>query len=193
VNEPAFDPSSHRFGEASWWSRRGFVKLSFATSGAIIAASFLVSRTKSYRIALLGTDPYAMKVLTSLRQIQNTEIVTLSRSHVRPDLIVVTVLDLSDSTLMNVAAKSESSVLIVTPVCQTIAGLDEIKSNRLQCGRFVGAGAQRRLVPELISLSETIRNGGYQSTRLPIADRVEPALHPQRVFSGWGVWIDPLA
>ena len=120
MSESAFDPSSQRFGEASWWSRRDFVKLSFATSGAIIAASFVGSKPKSYLVAGVGTDPYTGNVLDSIRQIPNVEIVSRLESHTRPDLIVIGASDLSDIRLLGLAANSPSSVLIVSHVCQPI-------------------------------------------------------------------------
>lgn len=193
VNEPAFDPPLHRFGEASWWSRRDFVKLSFATGGAIIAASFVGSKPKSYRVAGVGTDPYTGKVLDSIRQIQNVEIIGRLENHTRPDLIVVGASDLSDSRLRDLAANYPVNVLIVNHVCQPIPGLAEVAPARLRKGRIVHAGGQRRLLPALVSLPELIRDRYCESSRSPVSPRTEPARNKQRVFSGWAVWIDPVA
>jgi hypothetical protein len=193
VSESAFDPSPQRFAEASWWSRRDFVKLSFATSGAIIAASFVGSKPKSYRVAGVGTDPYTDNVLDSIRQIQNVEIVSRLENHTRPNLIVMGASDLSDSRLLDLAANYPSSVLIVSHVCQPIPALAEVAPARLRKGRIVHAGAQRRLLPGLVSLPELIRDRYCESNRLPVSARTEPARNKQRVFSGWAVWIDPVA
>jgi hypothetical protein len=193
VNEPAFDPSSQRVGEASRWSRRDFVKLSFAASGAIVATSFVGSSPKSYRVAAVGADPYAGKVLDSIRRIRNTEIVNLAEKYAQPDLIVIGVSDLSDTRLADLAANSASSVLIVSHVCQPIRSLAELAPARLRKGRFVHASGQRRLVPELISLSEMVQDRFCAANRLPISAQTEPARNKQRIFSGWALWIDPAA
>jgi hypothetical protein len=132
-------------------------------------------------------------VLDSIRQIQNTEIVTLAEKHVRPDLIVIGVSDLSDAKLADLAANSASSVLIVSHVCQPIPSLAELAPARLRKGRFVHASAQRRLVPELISLSEMVQDRFCAANRLPISAQTEPARNKQRIFSGWALWIDPAA
>jgi hypothetical protein len=193
VNEPAFDPSSQRFGEAISWSRRDFVKLSFATTGAIIAASFVGSKPKSYRVAGIGTDPYTGKVLDSIRQIPNVEILSRLENHTRPDLIVMGASDLSDIRLLDLAANYPSSVLIVSHVCQSIPALAEVTPARLRKGRIAHAGGQRRLLPGLVSLPELIRDRYCESNRLPVSTRTEPARNQQRLFSGWAVWIDPVA
>jgi hypothetical protein len=193
VNEPAFDPSSQRVGEPSRWSRRDFVKLSFAASGAIIAASFVGSKPKSYRVAAVGADPYTGKVLDSIRQIQNVAIVSPSQNHTRPDLIVIGASDLSDTKLADLAANSASSVLIVCHVCQPIPSLAELAPARLRKGRFVHASGPRRLVPELISLSEMVQDRFCAANRLPISAQTEYARNQQRIFSGWALWIDPAA
>jgi hypothetical protein len=193
VSGLAFDPSPQRFGEASWWSRRDFAKLSFAASGAIIAASFVGSRPTSYRVAGVGTDPYTGKVLDSIRQIQNVEIVSRLENHTRPNLIVMGASDLSDARLLDLAANYPSSVLIVSHVCQPIAGLAELPLPRLRKGRIVHIGGQRHLVPELIPLSELIQDRFCESNRLPVSAQTEPARNNRRIFSGWGVWIDPMA
>jgi hypothetical protein len=193
VSGPAFDPPSQSFGETSSWSRRDFLQLSFAVSGAIIAASLVGSGPTSYRVAALGKDPYTGTVLDSIRRIQNTEIVNLSDNHQPSDLIVIAASDLSDARLVKVAMNSAASVLIVTPVCRSIDDLAELKAARLRKGRFVRISTQQRLVPELISLPEMITDRLCESNRMPIAQRTEPARHQQRVLSGWAVWIDPVA
>ena len=193
MNEPAFDPPSQRFEEASWWSRRDFVKLSFAASGAIIAASFVGSKPESYRVAGIGTDPYASKVLDSIRQIQNVEIVSRLENHTPPDLIVIGASDLSDTGLLDLAASHPSSVLIVSHVCQPILVLPEVALARLRKGRIVHTDGQRRLLPSLVSLPELIRDRYGESNRLPVSAQTEPARNTQRIFSGWAVWIDPVA
>jgi hypothetical protein len=193
VNGPAFDPASHSFGETSWWSRRDFVKLSFAASGAIIAASLVGTRPKSYRVAALGADPYTDKVLDSIRRTQNTEIVSLSEKHARPDLIVIGAADLADSGMVGAATNARSSVLIVSHVCQPIAGLPEMTPTRLRKGHLIKAGGQKHLVPELISLTEMIQDRFCEANRRSIPRRTEAARPQVRAFSGWAVWIDPLA
>jgi hypothetical protein len=193
VNEPAFDPPSQRFGEASWWSRRDFVKLSFAASGAIIAASFVGSKAKSYRAAGIGTDPYASKVLDSIRQIQNVEIVSRWQNDTPPDLMVIGAPDLADTDLFDLAANYPASVLIVSHICQPIPGLPEVAPVRLRKGRIVHTGSQRRLLPSLVSLSELIRDRYCESNGLPVSAQTEPARNTQRIFSGWAIWIDPVA
>ena len=193
MNGPAFDPSSRRFGEASWWSRRDFVKLSFAASSAIIAASFVGSKPKSYRVAALGTDPNTGKVLNSIRRIQNTEIVSLSDKHSRPDLLVIGAADLADARLADMATNSATSVLIVSHVCQAITGLSELAPARLRKGRFVRTAGEKHLAPELISLPEMIQDALRASDCPAVCLQTKPARQQLRVFSGWAVWIDPLA
>jgi len=193
VNGPAFDPSSQRFGKASWWSRRDFVKLSFAAGGAIIAASFVGSKPKSYRVAALGTDPCTGKVLNSIRRIQNTEIVSLSDKHTRPDLMVIGAADLAEARVGDIATNSATSVLIVSHVCQAITGLSELAPARLRKGRFVCTAGEKCLVPELISLPEMIQDALCVSNRPAVRVQTKPARQQLRVFSGWAVWIDPLA
>lgn len=193
VSGLAFDPPSQSFGETSSWSRRDFLQLSFAVSGAIIAASSVGSRPKSYRVAALGTDPYTGTVLGSIRRIQNTEIVSLSANHSRPDLIVIGAADLSDARLAAIAATSGSSVLIVSHVCQPIVGLPELAPARLRKGRLVHTGGQKRLIPELIPLAEMIQDRLCESDYRRVVAETASFRHKMRVFSGWAVWIDPLA
>ena len=193
MNGSAFDRSSPGFGETGWWSRRDFVKLSFAASGAIIAASLVGSRPKSYLVAALGGDPYTGKVLDSIRRIQNVEIVNPSDNHTRPDLILIGASDLTDAGMVDVATNCASSVLIVSHVCQPIDGLAELAPARLRKGRVVHAGGRRCLTPELVHLSETIQERFCAANRLPIPGLTDPARNKQRISSGWAVWIDPVA
>jgi hypothetical protein len=192
VNGPAFDPSSKRIGEASWWSRRDFLKLSFATSGAIVAASLVGSTPKRYRVAALGRDAYTGKVLDSIRRIKNTEIVSLSAPRIRPDLLVIGTADLAEARVLNDAANNTTSVLIVSHVCQPIAGLPELAPERLRKGRIVHAAGQKRLVPELISLPEMIQDALCVSSGSLLPMKTDPVRQRRRVFSGWAVWIEPL-
>ena len=188
----AFDPSSRDSTEKNW-SRRDFVKLSFAAGSAIVAASLLGTGPKNYRVAALGTDPCTGTVLGSIRRIQSTEIVSLSEMHTKPDLIVIGAADLSDARLAALAANSTSSVLIVSHVCQPIAALAELAPARLRKGRLVHTGGQKRLVPELISLPEMIRDRLCECDHRSVFGQTEPVRHKMRVFSGWAIWIDPLA
>jgi hypothetical protein len=96
VEEPVFDPPAHRTGKASWWSRRDFIKLSFAASSAVVGASLVGSGPKSYRVSAVSSDPDTNKVLDFIRQIQNVEIVGWSENYLRPDLILIGVSDLSN-------------------------------------------------------------------------------------------------
>jgi hypothetical protein len=132
-------------------------------------------------------------VLGSIRRIQSTEIVSLSANHSKPDLIVIGAADLSDARLAALAANSQSSVLIVSHVCQPIAGLPELAPARLRKGRLVNTGGQKRLVPELIPLAEMIQDRLCESQYRPVLAQTESLRHKMRVFSGWAVWIDPLA
>jgi hypothetical protein len=193
VSGPAFDPLSQSSSERSWWSRRDFVKLSFAASGAIIAASFVGSKPTSYRVAAAGRDSYVGKMLDSIRQIKNAEIVSLTDNRARPDLIVIGASDLSDGGLLDLAANYRASVLIVSHVCQPVAGLAEVAPARLRKGRIVHTGGRRHLLPELISLPELIRDRFCESNRLPVSAQTGPTRNKRRMFSGWAVWIDPVA
>jgi hypothetical protein len=114
-------------------------------------------------------------------------------NHTRPDLIVMGASDLSDIRLLDLAANYPSSVLIVSHVCQSIPALAEVTPARLRKGRIAHAGGQRRLLPGLVSLPELIRDRYCESNRLPVSTRTEPARNQQRLFSGWAVWIDPVA
>lgn len=101
--------------------------------------------------------------------------------------------DLSDTRLLNVALNSNSSVLIVSPVRHVVEGLGELKHSRLQKGRFVRCDVEKRLVPELIALPEVIQDRFCKMNSLTFSAPTAPGPHRQRVFSGWAVWIDPLA
>jgi hypothetical protein len=194
VNGLAFDPSSRNSTDKNW-SRRDFVKLSFAAGSAIVAASLVGVGTepKNYRVAALGTDPCTGTVLDSIRRIQSTEIVSLSERHTKPDLIVIGAADLSDARLAALAANSKSSVLIVSHVCQPIAALAELAPARLRKGRLVHAGGRKGLVPELIPLAEMIQDRLCESDYRPVLAETTSVRHKMRVFSGWAIWIDPLA
>ena len=113
--------------------------------------------------------------------------------HTKPDLIVIGAADLSDARLAALAANSTSSVLIVSHVCQPIAALAELAPARLRKGRLVHTGGQKRLVPELISLPEMIRDRLCECDHRSVFGQTEPVRHKMRVFSGWAIWIDPLA
>jgi hypothetical protein len=191
VSGPESDPRQSLDGKGP--SRRDFVKLSLAASCGLIAAAWVGSKPQTYRIAVLGADSYGHKILEPLLRKQKTGIVSLSENHEQSDLIVIAASDLSDTRLVNVAMSSASSVLIVTPVCHSIDSLAEIKAARLRKGRFVHIGAEKRLVPELISLCEIVKDQLCESNWMLNAERTEPARHQQRVLSGWAVWIDPLA
>jgi hypothetical protein len=193
VSGLGFDPVSQSSCERSWWSRRDFVKLSFATSAAIIAGSFVGFRPQSYRVAAAGSDPYIGKMLDSIRQLKNAGIVSLSDNRGRPDLIVIGASDLSDARQRELAASCPAGVLIVSHVCQPIAGLAELGPGRLRKGRIVHTGGQRHLLPELISLPELIQDRFCELNRLPISAQTEPARNKRRIFSGWAIWIDPAA
>ena len=173
------------------WSRRDFVKLSLAATGAIIASPLIGSEPQRYRVAVLGKDSYSRKVADSLLRTPSAEIVRLSENHEQSDLIVLAASDLSDTRLLDVALNSSPSVLIVSPVCHPFEGLRDLAPTRLKKGRFLRAGAQKRLVPELIALPEMIQDRFCKMNVLPLSARRGP--HNQRVFSGWAVWIDPLA
>lgn len=61
------------------WSRREFVKLSFAASLGVMGISRFRFQTQlmPYRIAFLGTDDYGCKVLGSILRIPNVQIAAL--------------------------------------------------------------------------------------------------------------------
>jgi|GEM_PF-4271192 hypothetical protein len=158
-----------------------------------MAASWVGSRTIRYRVAAFGADPHARRVLDSIRRITNTEIVSLSVNQARPDLIVIGASDLSDATLTDLSVNSGSSVLIVSHVCQPIDTFLELAPARLRKGRFVQIGGERRLMPELVSLSEMIQERFCECTPRPAFAEAEPRRHKVRVFSDWAVWIDSLA
>ncbi len=185
--------NSSRSVDRQTWSRRDFVKLSLAATGAIVAAPLIGAEPQRYRVAVLGKDLYSRKVVDSLLRSPSAEIVSLSENHEQSDLIVIAASDLSDTRLLDVALNSNSSVLIVSPVRQVVEGLRDLTPTRLQKGRFIRPGAEKRLVPELIALPEMIQNRFCKMNGLPPSTQRGSGSHNQRVFSGWAVWIDPLA
>jgi hypothetical protein len=158
-----------------------------------MATPLIGSEPQKYRVAVLGKNSYSHTVVHSLRQSPSAEIVGLSRNHEQADLIVIAASDLSDARLLDVALNSNSSVLIVSPICQAFEGLGDLKPARLQKGRFVRAGTEKRLVPEMIALPEMIQDRFCRINGLPLSAQTGSGPHKQRVFSGWAVWIDPLA
>jgi hypothetical protein len=191
VSGPAFD-SSQRLDRQTW-SRRDFVKLSLAATGAIIARPLIGVEPQKYRVAVLGENSYSHTVVDSLRQSPSAEILDLSRNHEKSDLIVIAASDLSEGRLLDIALNSNSSVLIVSPIRHPVEGLGELTPARLQKGRFVDAGAEKRLIPEMIALPEMIQDRFCKMNGLPLSAQTGSWLHKQRVFSGWALWIDPLA
>jgi hypothetical protein len=175
------------------WSRRDFVKLSLAATGAIMATPLIGSEPQRYRVAVLGENSYSHTVVDSLRQSLSAEIVGLSENHEQSDLIVIAASDLSDARLLDIALNSHSSVLIVSPIRHPVEGLRELKPARLQKGRFVRAGTEKRVIPEMIALPEMIRDRFCRINGLPLSVQTGSGPHQQRVFRGWAVWIDPLA
>jgi hypothetical protein len=175
------------------WSRRDFVKLSLAATGAIMATPLIGSEPQRYRVAVLGENSYSHTVVDSLRQSLSAEIVGLSENHEQSDLIVIAASDLSDARLVDIALNSHSSVLIVSPIRHPVEGLEELKPARLQKGRFVRAGTEKRVIPEMIALPEMIRDRFCRINGLPLSVQTGSGPHQQRVFRGWAVWIDPLA
>jgi hypothetical protein len=143
-------------------------------------------------MAALGTDPYANQVLDAIRKIGNSEIVSLSDNDEQPDLIVSGLSDLSDPRLSALVANNTSSVLIASQVCQPMDQFLQLAPARLRKGRFVQISGQRRLVPELISLSEIIQERFGESHKWSGIVQTESRPHKVRVFSGWAAWIDPL-
>ena len=195
--------NSSRSVDRQTWSRRDFVRLSLAATGAIIASPLIGSEPQRYRVAVLGKDSYSRKVADSLLRSPSAEIVRLSENHEQSDLIVIAASDLSDTRLLDVALNSNSSVLIVSPVRHVVEGLGKLKLSRLQKGRFVRGDVEKRLIPELIALPEVIQDrfcksaaaslGRDRMNGLTLSAPTAPGPHRQRVFSGWAVWIDPLA
>jgi hypothetical protein len=141
----------------------------------------------------LGKDSYSRNVVDSLLRSPSAEIVSLSENHEQADLMVMAASDLSDTRLLDVALNSNSSVLIVSPVRHVVEGLGELKASRLQKGCFVRGDVEKRLVPEMIALPEMIQERFCKMNGLTLSAPTGPGPHRQRVFSGWAVWIDPLA
>lgn len=191
MSGPGFNSS--RSVDRQTWSRRDFVRLSLAATGAIIASPLIGSEPQRYRVAVLGKDSYSRKVADSLLRSPSAEIVRFSENHEQSDLIVLAASDLSDTRLLDVALNSSSSVLIVSPVCHPFEGLRDLTPTRLKKGRFLRASAEKRLVPELIALPEMIQDRFCKMNVLPLSAQRGSGPHNQRVFSGWAVWIDPLA
>jgi hypothetical protein len=158
-----------------------------------MATPLIGSEPQRYSVAVLGENSYSHTVVDSLWQSPSAEIVRLSRNHEQSDLIAIAASDLSDARLLDIALNGSSSVLIVTPIRHPIEGLAELKPARLQKGRFVRTGTDKRLIPETIALPEMIQDRFCRINGLPLSAQTGPGPHRQRVFSGWAVWIDPLA
>jgi hypothetical protein len=151
------------------------------------------SQPQRYRVAVLGKNSYSRTVVDSLLRSPSAEIVRFSDDHEKSDLIVIAASDLSDARLLDIALNSSSSVVIVSHVCHPFEGLGELKPARLQKGRIVGAGAEKRAIPELIPLPEMIEDRFCKMNGLALSPQKGSGTHRQRLFSGWAVWIDPLA
>jgi hypothetical protein len=176
---------------ASDWSRREFVQLIFAVGLGSIGThwSLIKPDPRRCRIALFGSNLYGRKILQSILDVPNMELVglwdkdegSLADAAVyvkrltkcapqtyldRNDLLKQQGIDLivvaaqeRDFYEKVMAMSGQSHLMVVQPVCQALDAPGRLECSRIRRGRLVRFGAGKHLVPELVALSDFIEEG----------------------------------
>jgi hypothetical protein len=153
----------------------------------MIGVPWIRASAPRYRIRLLGSDSYGRRVLNSIQRTPNVEIVSLPGG-AQVDLTVLAVPDPLDLPQTARALSDGSHLVIVQPVCRPVLTFADLPSAQLRKGRFVQFGSEKRLIPELISLSGLIQTEYNTTCSLPSSSPTRP--WRSRSFSEWGIWID---